>query len=183
MALEATFVQLGVRLQALREALVSLRTTVIEDKPRQDEVVLVSLLGDAADDLLGWLEGALVAAGEAQQAVIYPTDLDRTRRALTACQERFQHLNRRFASELGAYERLTELSRLGRLRGGEWRGWVASVKAALDDCQPLLFKVEDAFLSCWQELAERLGMNSISVQATNIGQQLMFPENETSREY
>ncbi len=53
MALEATFRDLTTRLATLREELIDLRTTVLEDKPLHGEVVLIGVLSDALDDMLG----------------------------------------------------------------------------------------------------------------------------------
>lgn len=53
MALEAAFGELNAQLYALREALVDLHTTAVEDKPLQDDAVSADLFGDAATDLLG----------------------------------------------------------------------------------------------------------------------------------
>lgn len=169
MALEAAFNDLGTQLQSLHEGLVGLRTTVMEDKPLRGDAVLVDLFGDAADDLIGWLEEALVAVNEVRQTVAYPVDINHTRRALATCQERFNRIAHLFSSDLVCYERIAELTRFGRTRGGEWRSWADSVKAALDACQQPLYDVNQALFLCWQEIAERVGMTSLSVQATSIG--------------
>jgi hypothetical protein len=176
MALEAAFKELCTNLHKLHEGLIGLRTTVVEDKPLCGDIVLVDVFGDASDDLLGWLEEALADAREGQQATTHPVDLDRARRALTTCQERFNRISQRFSSDLVCYERIAELTRFGRKRGGEWRAWAASVKQALDRCQQPLYALSQTLFRCWQEIAERVGMTSVSVQATNIGQQNTVPE-------
>ena len=175
MALETAFKALSNHLRALHEALIGLRTTVVEDKPLRGDVVLVDVFGDAADDLLGWLEEACAAAGEGQQAARHPIDLDRVGRSLTTCQERFNRITHRFSSDLVRYERIAELTRFGRTHGGEWRGWANSVKTGLDWCAQPLYDVGQSLFECWQEIAERVGTTSVSVQTTNIGQQLTIP--------
>jgi hypothetical protein len=182
MALEATFADLTVRLQALRESLSGLRMTAVEDKPLRGDVVLVDVFGDAADDLLGWLEEAADAAEAGRQSVGGPVDLDHVRRALTTCQERFNRLVDRFTSDLVRYERIAELARLGHERGGEWRAWATSVKAALEDCRQPIFDVNQALFRCWQDLTERVGMTSVSVRATSIGRHVSVPERENVAE-
>ena len=176
MALEAAFGDLAVQFQILRDALLALRTTVIEDRPLRDDVALVDSFGDAVEDILGWLEEALIASREGQQAVGHPLDLDRARRALTTCQERFNWISQRFFSDLVSYQRIEELTGLGRERRGEWLAWGSSVREGLDRCQQPLYDVNQALFRCWQEIAERVGMTSVSVQATNIGQQITVPE-------
>lgn len=169
MALDATFDHLCLQLQTLREGLTGLRTTVVEDKPLHGDVVLVDAFGDAAEDLLGWLEEAQIAAAEAGEAVRQPTDLDTARRALTLCQERYNRIAHRFSSDLVLYERIGELVRLGRVRGGEWRGWSRGVREALDWCRPPIFDTNEALFACWREIVERAAAPTLAVQATVVG--------------
>jgi len=176
MALEAAFKDLGVHLHTLCEGLLGLRTTVVEDKPLRGDSVLVDVFGNAADDLLGWSEEALAAAREGQQACRHPIDLHGVQGALTTCQERFNRITYQFSSDLIHYERIAELRRFGRQRGGEWRAWTNSIKEALNECQQLLFDVNQTLFRCWQEMAERASMTFVSVRATNVGPRLTVRE-------
>ena len=144
MALEGSFHELSLQLHNLQESLLALRTTTLEDKPANDDVVLVELFGDATDDLLGWMEGALLASDEAQQAVRYPTDFNRP----TA----------------GHGLRLSRRRRLAERRGGEWQAWANSVKAALEDCRHPLCAIGDSIFLCWQEMGERIGLNTVNLR-------------------
>ena len=175
MAIEATFQDLVGKFGAARESFESLRLTAVEDRPLQDEVLLVERLSDAIDDLQGWLEEAVAAAAAAQQAVRHPLDGYRARVALALANERFIRLEYKFFSEGVSYEEISELARLGRRRGREWLGWTGSVIAALDQCRAPLRDLDEALLACWQELGERLGTSAISVQTTTIGQQISGP--------
>src|SRR5262249_24191374 len=125
---EKAFQELSTELRRLRDTFEDVRLTVVEDKPLRDEVVLVDRFGDAIVDVIGWIEEALAAAAEGEEAVGNPPDTHRARRALTACQERFIRLAQQFSLELLSYERLDELVRFGRRRGGEWRRWTNTVK-------------------------------------------------------
>jgi hypothetical protein len=175
MGLESAFVNLCAQLQTLQEALHSLHTTVVEDRPLHGDVVLVDVFGDAADDLLGWLTEANDAASDGRLAATPPVDLNRMRPALITCQARVSRVAQRFSSDLMCYERIAELLRCGRARGGEWWAWARSVKAALDCCRQPLFDIDEALFSCWQELVERAETRSVAVQTTNVGQQLSPP--------
>lgn len=172
MALEGSFQELTTQLQNLSDALLALRTITMEDKPIEDEVVLVELFGEAIDDMLGWAEGAWRSSGEARQAVQHPADLNRLWRALSSCQQRFNHVQQRYADDLISYERLTELNDLATRRGGEWQAWAGSVNASLDDCREPLYKVAESIFTCWQEMGERIGIQSVHVQTTNVCQHL-----------
>jgi hypothetical protein len=174
MALEATFGRLAHQLYELRSALTDLRTTTVEDKPLEDDIVLVDILSDAVDDLLGWSEGALAAALEAQQAVAPLLDLQGAGRALVACQSRFQTLVQHFATDLAGYERIAEVLRCGRRRGGEWHAWARSVHTAIDRTRQPLAQVGEELVACWQELIEHTGGTTIGVRTTTIGPHLVL---------
>jgi len=174
MALEASFNDLRAELAALGEALGELRAAVA-DKPIRGDSVLVDLFGDAADDLIGWGEEAAQSALDGTQAVSYPADTERARRNLIACQERFNLISNRLWSDLLSYERIKEISTLGRERRGEWLVWSSSVKSVLDSCREPLYNVNQSLFVCWQEMTEHMGTTSVSVQTTNIGQQVSVP--------
>lgn len=176
MPLEATFHALSVQLRKLRDTFLGVRLTVVEDKPLRDEVVLVDRFGDAVEDLVGWVEESLAAATEGEHAVGNPLDAYRARTALATCQERFNRLAQQFSSELVCYERILELKEFGRRRGGEWLRWTNAVKQGLEQCRQPMQDVNQALSLCWQELAERIGMTSVSVQNTTIGQQVSAAE-------
>ena len=170
MALEAAFTDLSAKLRCLREAIEELRMAAVEERPAHGDLVLVDLYGDAADDLLGSLEEAVESAEIGVRCVGAPVDLDRARSALKTTHDRYNRVSQRFAADLARYERVADLAGLGRRRGREWGLWALNVKSALDRCQQPLFAANDALFLCWQELAERAGGTSVSVQTTSIGQ-------------
>lgn len=174
MTLEATFRQLAVSLHQLHEALNALQVTV-GDKPPDDEAALADGLESAVLAMRGTLHDARKAALAARGAVEHPVDLDQARRALATCQEQCHIIDHQFSADLVSYEKLWELARLGSERGREWLPWSNSVKQAIEDCRLPLQEVGVALSRCWQELAERLGTTSISVHATNVGQQIKVP--------
>jgi hypothetical protein len=170
--IEATFQALTANFEALREAMASLRLTVVEDRPPQNEVLLVERLGDDVENLQGLLEEATAAAAAALRAVAHPLDGHRARHALARANERFIDVEYKLSFELTSAGRLEELARFGRRRGDEWLGWTGSVIQALEQCCAPLRAVDEGLLLSWQELSERLGTGSVSVQTTNIGQQI-----------
>lgn len=177
MALEASFKRLAEQLQLLDEAFVELHQSVIE-KPRKHDVVLVDLLSDAVDDLCGWLAEAKFAASEGISATAVDS-LNQVRRFLKTIQEKSNLITERLISDLLCYERIAELTSLGRDRGGEWLEWTRNVKTALDACRAPLYEVNQAIFACWLELTERLATATIYVQTTSIGQQITLPKIET----
>lgn len=156
----------------------ALRLTVSEDKPLKGESVLVDRLEDSILDAMGFLEECLKESGIALQAAGYPGDMDRVRRALITCQERFHHVERGFASELVSYERQRDLATLTERRGGAWLSWGKTVKHGLEECRSPMEAVSSALAGCWQEIAERVGVTSVSVRTTNIGQKIVAQPSE-----
>jgi hypothetical protein len=172
MSLEIAFQELNMQFQKLLDAFVGLRVTVMEDKPLRDDVMLVDLLGDSVEDLLGWTTEALTASAEARQAIEGQMDLIRARRRLSLCQANFNRITHKFSTEVAAYERMAEIHTLGRERGGEWMTWGESARQAIDGCHQPLYDTSQDLFHCWREIADSAGLTSISVQATNIGQQV-----------
>jgi hypothetical protein len=175
MAIEAVFAHLTAAFVALRDALQCLGLTVIEDRPPHDEVLLVERLGNLVEDLRGWTEEGCSAAVAAEQAVAHPPDLYRARRALGTANERLIQVEYRFLGEAACHDMIDPLLRFGRQRGREWLGWSKSVVEALDACRAPIRTLDEAFLRAWQEFGERLGARSVSLQTTNIGQQISPP--------
>jgi len=121
------------------------------------------------------LENALAAAESSENAVAETVDLTRARRQLTASQENFQKLSEVFFADLLSYDRIAELLQFGSEHGRQWMAWANTVRQGLEACQPQLQTVALAYFRCWQEIAERVGMNSVSLQSTTIGQQITTP--------
>ena len=170
MALQKSFRDLCIRLQELQEVLEALNTTIEEDRPRRKDVVVASSLGDAVLAVRGILEESRAAADDACEAVGHPFDMDRARRALTTCQERFHRFAAQFSHDLASCERMADLASVAQERGRDWASWVKVVKQGLEQCQGLIEEGRDSLFLCWQDLAERLGTASVSVRNTSIGQ-------------
>jgi hypothetical protein len=170
--IEASFQVVVERCGYVCERVSELRMTVIEDRPLRDVVKLVDHIGDTVEDLLGGAEEMREAAAAAQRAVVHPMDHEEALRSLTACHKKYNGCAIRFFSELVSYETVDEVISLGSARGGEWQAWANLVKETLKQCQKTLFDVNEALLECWQAVAERAGMQAVTVQTTSIGQQI-----------
>jgi hypothetical protein len=169
MALEREFRELCQRLDAMRTAMEDLSVCVRVDRPSGSDVAFLDTLADRTEDLSALLGEAADSAAIGHQASKHPLDPDRARLALGLCQDRFNALARRFASELATYDIVTDLAGAADERGGEWPGWVASVREELRRCQTLIDDVNQALLACWEDVAERAARGSIHVQSTSIG--------------
>ena len=172
MTLEASFHVLGLRFQALCDAVSALQITAGEDKPLTGGVALIDSVSNTVEDLLASLEEADAAARQARQAVAHPPDLQTARHSLVLCQQHFNDLSYRLTSDLLCYERVAELATFSTERGGEWLAWSNALKEALDCCRQPAFDVNQALFLCWQEISERAQVSGVSVKTTNIGQMI-----------
>jgi hypothetical protein len=170
MALEATFRNLSVSLDLLHDALNTLHV-MLGDKPAQP-LALVDGLENSLLDMLGELHEARKSALSARRNVGLQPDLDRARRALASCQQRFHRIEQQFSLNLVSYEKLKELVRLGE-KGNEWRSWADSTRQGIEQCREPMEQTSKALAACWQELAERLGTVNLSVHT--VGQQIKLP--------
>ena len=171
MALETTFRTLFIQIRKLVDTLNAVLLTV-GDRPPNRGAALVDGMENTILDMLGTLQEARTAAKAAERAVAAPLDLERARQSLAKCQEGFRQVEQQYANDLVSYEKVKQLVILASERGGEWKPWAGSMKDAVQECREPLEQVAKALVACWNELAERLGMTNVSVNATNIGQQI-----------
>jgi hypothetical protein len=169
-AIEAAFAELQQQLRALQEALEALGTTVDEDRPKQDDVIVAARLSDDLLAARGLLEETLSVADDAYRAAAYPLDAERARRTLTLCQQHFQQFAHVFAFELAGHTRFDDLASISRERGRGWAEWVSVVSQTLEQSAALVEEITNTLFRCWQQLAARLATASVSIQNTTIGQ-------------
>jgi hypothetical protein len=171
MALRKTLDTLRVQLDETLGALSELQVTV-KDEP-SNGTALTDPFAYGADDMHG-LAAEARAIVESVLQRDQPIDLERTTSALGTCHELCLELAAKLDGLL-AYERIAALRRYGRERQEPWLSWTRSVHDALERCRAPLSGLQHTLLEAWQEVAERAATTSVSVQATNIGQQLTVP--------
>ena len=169
MTLGTAFQELAAKWQRLAEELEQgLLWQVTETKPAEEHALATHYV-DGATDLVAAAREGLAAARAAVEGVV---SLGQVGQAQLRCQERYNALGDLFHSRLASCARLRRLRRFGREKGGAWRDWAAHVGRALGRCRRPLDELNRALFGCWQEVTDRLGLTAVSVQATNIGQQL-----------
>jgi hypothetical protein len=178
MSLEATFESLRRDLARWQEAVSALHVTVTEDKPARGAAVLVDRLDNLVTDLSSTLEEADALAAQAIQGNQLNGPLDQERTVLREIHQLINRFTALYVNELAAHDAIAQLLEMGRERGREWREWSQEVKTAIERCAAPMKSAAGALLECWSELAERLARNSVSVQATNIGQQITVREDQ-----
>jgi hypothetical protein len=152
---EAAVGKLGRELKRLKDELEAVRVTVVEDRPSGDQAVVADRLGDAVEELVGWSVEAVAAAEKMREAVVGErVKLRLVRKSLGESQRSFHRVLQRY-NELVSYARIAELMQLARERRGEWPAWVTAVRKGLEKCREPLEAVAEAYLECWEEIAER----------------------------
>ena len=178
MSLEAALALLRRELARLSEAVSELRVTVTEDQPARGGVVLVDRLDNVVTDLSSALEEADARAAQALEISQPNGPLEHARAALRDIHGLLNQFTASYVTELAAHDHIAQLLEMGRERGREWREWSQEVTTAIERCALPMKAVAGALVECWSELAERLARNSVSVQATNIGQQITVREDQ-----
>lgn|SRR5262245_11895369 len=178
MGLEATLESLRNELARLQEVVTALRVTVMEDRPARGSVVLVDHLDNLVTELVSTLEEADARAGQALQGSQPNGTLEQVRAAVRDIHQLINGFTAKYAGELATHDRIAQLLEMGRERGREWRAWSGEVKTAIERCAAPLATLAAALVDCWNDLAERLARNSVSVQATNIGQHIALRDDK-----
>jgi hypothetical protein len=155
-ALDPPFEHLWARVHGLRDAVVAMQLTVVEDRPPDSDIIPVQALGDAVGDLLAAVQDLLVAASDGLGAVRARGEPRAVRDALVRAQEATNQAAQLLAEEVGDPARLGDLDGLARSRRGAWGPWMGGVTEAMDRCRPPLWDVQRALLGCWSELTDRL---------------------------
>jgi hypothetical protein len=172
MTLRKTFDQLAMKVRELSNAVRELEVHIADQSAA--EAVLVEHLEDAVQDLLASLGEARVAVGQALAPGERTGRLEDAGSELARCHECVLQLTRKLGALL-AYESIRDLLELGKRRGGGWLPWAREVHDALERCRAPLDDVHEVLLECWQDVAAWSAAGSVSVQATNIGQQVTVP--------
>jgi hypothetical protein len=180
MALEKTFGMLCERIERLETPLNELVKLTGEFGPKRRVVHLVPSFYDQIIEVDALRAETLAAAMEATRSAGRPLDLQAVRRALTECHEAFNKLLKKFWQEVMSFGQVEELAELGRERGSQWSKWTTTIQAWIKDCVDGFLQVNEMLVICWQEMTERLGIATVSVQNTTIGQQISVPENEAA---
>jgi hypothetical protein len=176
MALQSAFSDLVKRFERLLYV-VSELAVILDPNPTTEEPHLVHLLWDSTVQLEAWAEEAVAAAKIAAGAAGYPLDIDRLRQQMIALQRTYNDISKIYVTELLANSSLAELSHAGR-RGDPLRRWSDVVTQSIVQCRQPMFEVAEALFLCWQEMVERIGMSSISVQTKAVGQEISVPTAE-----
>lgn len=188
MSIEKAFEHLQRRLGDLKEEVGELRVNAEEFYPvgrrerrknghsAQETPSPVTTLAEKAAALEGEVEEGLQAARKAAKAVRQPRNLLEAQLSTITVHRALSKTFRQFLHGVAAYEALDQLHQMGRELGNDWPKWTELIASIIDTCREHLLGTAQALGECWQELAEKLASNSVSLQTTNIGQQISAPQ-------
>jgi hypothetical protein len=177
-SLEAAFDSLHRQLVQLQEAVAALHVTVTEDRPTGGAAMLVDQLDAVVADLSGAIDEANVHLMHAVHASQTNAPLDTVRRAAHDVHRALNRFTELYVGELATHDRIAQLLEMGIERGHGWREWSLVVKTTIERSAVPMKTVADAMAESWAEVAERLARNSVSVQATNIGQHITVRDDQ-----
>lgn len=177
MALQQSFGNLAEKFDRL-VYVVSELTVMLDPNPMRDEPHLVHQIWDQTVQLEASAEEAFAAARVAVGAAGYPLDMDRLRQNMIVMQRAYNEIVKIYLFELVFNPGLAELTQPTGRRGDSWRRWGLAVTASIARCRQPMFEVSEALFQCWQEMVERIGMNSVSVQTKAVGQEISVPAAE-----
>jgi hypothetical protein len=172
MTLRKTFEQLALKVRELANAVRELEVHVSDQSAA--DAVLVERLEDDVQELLASLGEARVAIGQALGTGERTGSLEVAASELARCHECILGATRRLGALL-SHESIHDLLELGKRRGGGWLPWAREVHDALERCRALLDDVHEGLLECWQDVAAWSAAGAVSIQTTNIGQQVAVP--------
>jgi hypothetical protein len=174
MTLEAVFNDLSRKWDRLAEELDDgLLWAITQTKPEEEHELATQYL-DMTTDLISTAREGLEAARAPSSNGTFNTGL--ATQSLLRCHERYNALADLFNSRMASYARLRHLRRFGRQRGRAWRDWAAHVRKGLEHCRGPMDDLNRALFDCWQEIAERADLTTISLRFTTVGQQIIVPE-------
>jgi hypothetical protein len=178
MALQAAFQDVHAKLKALLDVEWLELQWAVEARSSSIDHHLTNRLDDLVRDLQGLIKDGLFEAEIGAAASGQPPDIGASGRALLECQKDVNEIVAKFWTEAGSYRPIADLIGLGEERSTEWRVWTYGVLNVLDRWHEPVHHLTGAVIHCWEELLEHLGTTSISVKATNIGQQIGLSEEE-----
>ena len=174
MTLETVFHDLSVQWERLVEELEhGLLWAITETKPDEEHELANQYLDMATDLISTAREGWEASRAPTSKGAFNP---GLATQSLLKCHERYNAMMDLFNSRMASYAGIRRLRRFGRERGRAWRDWAANVRKGLDHCRGPMDDVNRALFTCWQGVAGRTEVPSISLQFTNVGPQIIVPE-------
>lgn len=154
MALESSRQRLVRQLRETCEQLAGLET-IVGDHPSDHPPALVDRLSEALLDAHGRVEDALAAAARLASGEGGLRLTEAARALLPIIHHALHRAIFDGLLNLADPTTGTELSRIARLRGGEWAAWAGVIRPALAQCVRLLESAHGSLGECWGDGLDR----------------------------
>jgi hypothetical protein len=135
----------------------------------------VESLGENALALSGDLREASTALEKGLTAIRAPRNLQQAQASLIDVNCYLNDAAGRCRNDINASMTLQVLSQVAKELGGGWPEWLTLVHTIIRTISDKFLETWQALCQCWEELADKLSSSSVSVQTTNIGQQIAAP--------
>jgi hypothetical protein len=191
MSLELAFELLSKRLESLCDEVEELRFNAADffppthpsgkmngDVHKHRPPSPVETLGENAEAVKGDLHEALAAFGKALGATRPPRDLQQAQAGLIDVSRYLNDAVDRFRKDIIQPKTLQLLSQMASELSGEWPEWLRQIKSVIYTIRDKFLEVWRALCQCWEELADKMSGGAVSVQNTNIGQQITLREEQ-----
>lgn len=152
-------------LSALRESVTALQVTVEQDQPASGSSVLVDQLDNRILELAALLEEVELQLNQAACCHSTFEASDEARSILCILHRSSNQAVAMLASEIGSFDAIARLLRMGRERGREWREWSEVVKAAIDQCQAPAKRLSGCLVNCWSDFAATAQRQQVTVKS------------------
>lgn len=162
-------------LHELRETLLALRLTVVEDPPSEGGTLVTDRLADEVE----------AACAELQAAVDM---LDRLRAepepelapaALAGCHRHLQTATSLYWLAFAPRQRQRDLSRVVRVGGDQWKAWAQALWSTADGVPATIAAALEALPEAWLAVVSPPGLH---VHNTAVGQQLLAATSPQTKE-
>jgi hypothetical protein len=176
-SLETALQSLQTRLTTLQKVLSDVSLFLNEPVPLVDDIDnTITELISAAEEAEASLNDAISASQPDGSLDTVFAALRRVHGALNRCTAAYIGL---FVPEIPKDDSLHEkLIEGGWMYGDQWLNWSGVVRGSIRLCATPLNASAEALAECWHEMAVRLARHSVSVQATNIGQQITVRDDQ-----
>ena len=163
------------RLHGVREALLALRLTAVEDRPAEGGTLAAERLADELEAACAEMQAAVDALDRLRGC-----SAARPAEALADAHRHLQTAANLYWLAFGPRRSQRELHRIARTGGEQWAAWVQALWSAAENVTAELGEALDALPDAW--LAIACPAPAIQVHTTAVGQQLLAATSPQTKE-
>lgn len=170
----ATIAGLWDHLHEVREALLALRLTVVEDRPEDGGTIAAERLADELEAACAEMQAAVEAVDRLRDS---PSNAIET---LADAHRHLQTAANLYWLAFGPPRRQRELHRVARTGGEQWAAWTRALWSAAENVTAALGGALEALPDAWLTVA--CSTPAVHVHTTAVGQQLLAATSPQTKE-